>query len=215
MKRANAAPDTPEEKKDARTRLLDAALAVIRTKGFSATRVDELCAAAGVAKGGFFHHFKSKEALGVAAADYWNETTSSLFESAPYHRSSDPLTRFLDYLQFRRALIAGEIPEFTCLVGTMTQEVYETSPDIRDACWRSISGHAETLEADIKAAMKKYNVDGMSAKSLALYTQATIQGAFILAKAKDDPKVAIDCIDHLIRYVELLFGRKGGKASRK
>ena len=54
--------------KDARTKLLDAALAVIRGKGFAATSVDELCQAAGVTKGAFFHHFHTKEELGVAAA---------------------------------------------------------------------------------------------------------------------------------------------------
>jgi TetR/AcrR family transcriptional repressor of nem operon len=34
-------------KTNARARLLDAALSVIRTKGYSAASVDELCAAAG------------------------------------------------------------------------------------------------------------------------------------------------------------------------
>ncbi|HET9069532.1 MAG TPA: helix-turn-helix domain-containing protein, partial [Amaricoccus sp.] len=37
--------------KDARTKLLDAAMSVIRAKGFAATSVDELCQAAGVTKG--------------------------------------------------------------------------------------------------------------------------------------------------------------------
>ena len=191
----------------ARTKLLDAALGVIRAKGYSATSVDDLCAAAGVTKGAFFHHFKSKEALAVAAADYWSETTGTLFASAPYHSEEDPLMRLLAYIDFRKNLVRGEIPDFTCLVGTMVQEAYDASDDIRDACWRSIAGHAETLEADIRAAMDKYTVHGScTAKSLALFTQATMQGAFILAKAKDEPAVAIDCIDHLRRYIELLFG---------
>ncbi len=56
----------PKTKQDAKAKLLDAALSVIRTKGFSATTVDELCSAAGVTKGAFFHHFKSKDELGVA-----------------------------------------------------------------------------------------------------------------------------------------------------
>lgn len=59
------------------------------------------------------------------------------------------------YLAFRKALLQGGVPEFTCLVGTMVQETYETSPAILDACDRSISGHAETLEADIEAAMRE------------------------------------------------------------
>ncbi len=198
----------------ARTRLLDVALDEIRAKGYCATSVDELCAAAGVTKGAFFHHFKSKEALGVAAADHWSETTGALFETAPYHHHDDPLQRILAYIEFRKELVSGEIPDFTCLVGTMVQEAYGVSDGIRDACWRSIAGHAQTLEADIAAAIKKYGDKGVTPKSLALYTQATIQGAFILAKAKNDPGVAIDCINHLKRHVELLFKREGREARK-
>jgi TetR/AcrR family transcriptional repressor of nem operon len=49
---------------------------------------------------------------------------------------------------------------------------------------------------------------GWSASSLALYIQSVLQGAFILAKAKHGPAVAADCIDHLRRYLELLFKPK-------
>jgi len=45
-----------------------------------------------------------------------------------------------------------------------------------------------------------------TAKSLALHIQAVLQGAFILAKAKGGPEIAIESVDHLIRYLKLLFG---------
>jgi len=202
-------------KPNARQKLLDAALGTIREKGYAATSVDDLCDKAGVTKGAFFHHFKSKDALAVAAADHWSQTTGELFASAPYHTPEDPLDRVLAYIDFRKELIRGAIPEFTCLVGTLVQEAYDTAPDIRDACWRSISGHAGTLESDIGAAVKKYNVKGVDPKRLALFTQASIQGAFILAKAKGDPGVAIDSVDHLKRYVELLFTCKGRERQKQ
>jgi TetR/AcrR family transcriptional regulator, transcriptional repressor for nem operon len=193
-------------KPDTKLKLLDAALSVIRTKGYSATTVDELCATAGVTKGAFFHHFKSKDELGVAAAEHWSETTGALFAKAPYHDHSDPLDRVLGYVAFRKALLQGGVPEFTCLVGTMVQETYETTSAIRDACDRSISGHASTLEADIESAMRDRGMcPDWTAKSLALHTQAVLQGAFILAKAKGGAEIAADSIDHLIRYLELLF----------
>ena len=63
-------------------------------------------------------------------------------------------------MDFRKALLTGELPDFTCLAGTMVQEVYDTHPAIREVCNRSISGHAETLEPDIAEAMRKYGVTG-------------------------------------------------------
>lgn len=201
-------------KPSARDKLLDAALGAIRESGYAATSVEELCARAGVTKGAFFHHFPSKDALAVAAADHWSQTTGGLFAGADYHRHQDPRERVLAYLDFRAELVRGEIPDFTCLVGTMVQEAYGASDAIRDACWRSMSGHAQTLEADIAAAIGTYGVDGITPESLALFTQATIQGAFILAKAKNDPGVAIDMIGHLRRYVELLFNPQGREAGR-
>lgn len=194
-----------------KAKLLDAALKVIRTKGYTATRIEDVCDAAGVTKGSFFHHFRSKEELAVAAADHWSAITGELFARAPYHRHADPLDRVLGYLDFRKALLEGTVPEFTCLVGTMVQEVYETDPAIRDACDRSISGHAATLEQDIAEAMTRYDVRAdWTAQSLALHMQAVLQGAFVLAKAKGGPEVAADSIDHLRRYVERLFRPRTG-----
>jgi TetR/AcrR family transcriptional regulator, transcriptional repressor for nem operon len=190
----------------ARQKLLDAALALIREKGYASTTVDELCAEAGVAKGSFFHHFKDKEALAVAAADYWSEATSAVFAAAPYHKHKDPLERVLGYVDFRKSILKGEVAEFTCLVGTMVQEVYESHPAIRAACDASISGHAAKVEADIAEAMKLYRVRAAwTANSLALHTQAVLQGAFILAKVKSGTEIAAASVDHLHRYIELLF----------
>jgi TetR/AcrR family transcriptional repressor of nem operon len=202
----------PAPKQNARTKLLDAALSVVRTKGFSATSVDELCAAAGVTKGAFFHHFRSKDELGVAAADHWSQMTGELFAGAPYHQPADPLDRVLAYIAFRKELLQGELPEYTCLVGTMVQETYQTAPAIREACERSITGHAATLEADIEAAMRDRGLTpDWTAKSLALHTQAVLQGAFILAKATGDVGIAADSVDHLHRYIEMLFACPGGQ----
>jgi TetR/AcrR family transcriptional repressor of nem operon len=199
------------ERGAARATLLEAARDVIRTQGFAATTVDDLCRTAGVTKGAFFHHFDSKQALGVAAA-YWAETTSAFFADAPYHQHADPLDRLLGYIDFRRTIIDGDLAEFTCLVGTMTQEVYASYPAIHDACAASIFGHAATIEPDIEAAMTAHGIEAeWTAASLVLHTQAVLQGAFILAKAAGNRQVARDSIDHLARYVTLLFEPVGLK----
>jgi len=191
----------------AREKLLEAAFKVIREKGYTATTVDDLCQAAGVTKGAFFHHFSSKEALGVAAAEHWAETTGAMFEAASYHAPADALERVLAYVDFRKAILGGEMAEFTCVAGTMAQEVHDTHPAIAAACGAAITGHAATLVADIAQAMADHGIEnaGWTAESLALHTQIVLQGAFVVAKATDDRQVVAESLDHLRRYIELLF----------
>ena len=197
---------------DTKTKLLDASLLVIRCRGYAATSVDDLCREAGVTKGAFFHHFKSKEDMAVSAAAHFGAMAEGLFSHAAYRSLADPLDRLLGYVDFRKSILRGEVSQFTCLLGTMVQEAYETNPAIRAACDQYISAHAATIEADIAEVMRVRGMaPGWSASSLALYIQSVLQGSFILAKAKHGPQVAADCIDHLRRYLELLFiNNKGG-----
>lgn len=195
-----------EPKIPARRRILDAAVKLVRTKGYNATTVDDLCAQAGVTKGAFFHHFKSKDDLGQAAAQHWTDITTPLFQTAPYHEPRRPLDRVLAYIDFRKSIIAGELAEFTCLAGTLAQEVHTSHPAMARAAGNAITGHAQTLEADIQAAMDDSGrTFGFTANSLAIHTQAVLQGGFILAKATGDPHLARETIDHLRRYLELMF----------
>src|SRR5271166_4610535 len=107
-----------EARHESKTKFLQAAIRVIRVKGYTATRIEDICEAAGLTKGSFFHHFESKEALALDAADYWSEITSQFFASAPYQAHTDPLDRLLAYIDFRKSILQGDLPDFTCLVGT-------------------------------------------------------------------------------------------------
>lgn len=198
--------------RDAKTRLLDAAMNLIRAKGYSATTVDDICHAGGLTKGAFFHYFASKEELAVAAAAHFAAMAEGLFAAAPYRRLADPLDRLLGYIDFRIAILDGPIPQFTCLLGTMVQEAYETHPAIRQACNAFIGAHAAELAKDIAAAKAHHAPEAdWSAESLALYMQAVLQGAFVLAKAQNGHEVARDCLTHLRRYVAMLFRRPTSK----
>ena len=208
--------DMAQSQHESKTKLLDAALKVVRAKGYSATRIEDICAEAGLTKGSFFHHFRSKEDLALAAVAHWGARTTAFFADASYHDQSDPLDRLIAYVEFRKAIMTGELPEFTCFLGTIVQETYVTHADINAACERILTAHARTLEADIREAMRQYQVRGdWSAETLALHIQAVIQGGFILAKAKGSAAVAAESLDHLRRYLEQTFSRPGQAQRRK
>jgi TetR/AcrR family transcriptional repressor of nem operon len=198
-----------ETQHESKTKLLDAALHLIRAKGYAATTVDDICHKAGVTKGSFFHHFKKKDELALAAAAYFNATTSGFFTTAPYRKMKDPLDRLLGYVDFRREILQGELPEYTCLLGTMVQETYATHPDIRAACDQALSSHIDdVLLEDIKAAKKLYAPKATwSAEGLGYFIQSVLQGGFIFAKAKQNPNVARESLTHLRRYLEAVFNQ--------
>lgn len=192
----------------ARDKLLEAAVKLVRASGYAATSVDELCREAGVTKGAFFHHFPSKEALGVAAAEYWSASTSGFFAAAPYHHHADPVDRVLGYIDFRIALIGGPVESFSCVAGTMVQEAFRSSAAIRTACEASIMGNCAALEGDIAQAIAQRGVRGVTAEGLARHVQVVIQGSFVVAKTQSGDSsaaVAREALMHLRRYFEMLF----------
>jgi TetR/AcrR family transcriptional regulator, transcriptional repressor for nem operon len=192
---------------EARGRILEAATRLIRQQGFSATSVDDLCAAAGVTKGAFFHHFASKEALGVAVVEHWTEMTGALFAAHIYNSRSDPLDRVFAYLDLRRALLDQPIPDFSCVAGTTVQETFATYPAIRDAGASVKSGMAH-VQAHLAEALAAHPVSGVTVESLARQFQIATQGGIVVAKALDDAGAAREAFDHLERYLRLLFGRE-------
>jgi TetR/AcrR family transcriptional repressor of nem operon len=189
-----------------RDRLLGAAMTLVRTKGYTATTVDDLCASTGLTKGAFFYHFKTKEDVFAAAAQRFGEEADSLFRRAAYMDKADPLQRLLGYVDFRIELLQGEIAEVTCVLGTLVQEVHMTHPGIREVCDRHITANAALVTELVVAAKRQYVPRARwSAEALGLYVQAVIQGALLLAKARQSIEPAIECLRVLRRHLELQF----------
>ena len=180
---------TSQAPHESKTRLLDAALQVIRTKGYAASTIDDICHQAGVTKGSFFHHFKGKDDLALAAADYWGRMTEGFFASAPYHQPQDPLERLLGYVDFRADILQGDLPDYTCLLGTLVQETYATHPNIRAACDVALSTHVAVLVRDIEAAKQRYAPERpWSAESVGYFIQSVLPGRIHLRQGKTRPR---------------------------
>jgi len=193
---------------ETRGRLLAAAIDVIRAKGYTATTVDDICATAGLTKGSFFHHFDSKEELGIAAIEQFGTMADALFGGARYQADPDPRARILGYVDLRMAMLQGDIAQYTCLLGTTVQEVYATHPALRAACDRVLSDHAAALARDLAAAKELYApTAAWTPESVGYFMQCVLQGAFIFAKARQSPTIAAASLGHLRDYLVTLLGQ--------
>lgn len=94
---------------DTRERLLELAEAAVLQKGFAATSIDELIAAAGITKSGFFYHFKDKNELAKALLLRYLEQDRAILDEL-FRRADelneDPLHGFLIGLKLFAEMMA-------------------------------------------------------------------------------------------------------------
>jgi TetR/AcrR family transcriptional repressor of nem operon len=202
----------PETKR----KLIDAGVELMRTRGFNATTVDDMCAAAGVTKGGFFHYFKSKDDLATAAVIRFHELKAKESTDAPFRALTDPLDRVFGRLEFvkeswggRKGLTKG------CLVGMFAQELSFTNPGLRGLCEEKFARMARDFETDLAQAKALHATHAaFDPKNLATLYVSIVQGSLILAKASESNRVLVQNVEQFRVYVQTLFGR-GDRSSGK
>ena len=216
MATKNQSVELPETKR----KLVDASVKLMRSQGYNATTVDEICATAGVTKGGFFHYFKSKEDIAKAAVTRFREGKAQDFQNAPFRQVADPLDRVYARLDFVKESTGGE-SRLTkgCLIGMFAQELSFTHPEFRSACQESFLRMARDFEQDIAEA-KSVHAPGadFDPKNVAMLYVSIVQGSLMLAKASETNAVLFENIELFRRYLQGLFGqtrRVPGKTSVK
>lgn len=83
---------SPAAKRNTKIKLLDTALELIWRSSYGSVSVDDICKAAGVHKGSFYHFFDSKLALTVAAFEHFWEGKRPVMEEA-FAPSLQPIER--------------------------------------------------------------------------------------------------------------------------
>lgn len=197
---------SPSATSTTRDKLLDAAEACMLAKGYVASSVDEICSAAGVTKGSFFHYFPSKEELGKVLLQRFALRQYQRFQAACLG-VEDPLERI--YRIIDCAIATSLDPNMRgCLVGTLAQEVSETHPQLRDACSGTFVAFAAELTRDLAAARELHPPTvPFEPDALGPYILALFQGSMLLAKANQDRRQMAANLEHLKLHLRLLFGR--------
>jgi TetR/AcrR family transcriptional repressor of nem operon len=194
----------PETKR----KLVDAGMNLMRAHGFNATTVDEICAAAGVTKGGFFHYFKSKDEIAKAALASFHEAKLKAYADAPFRKLANPLDRVFGRLDYVKDNVGGRKHQTKgCLIGVFAQELAFTNPELRGACQTYFSKIAEDFSNDLAAAKAAYAPNSpFDPKALAMLYISIVQGSLLLAKAAEDSEVVAANIEQFRSYLQNLFG---------
>jgi len=194
----------PEE---TRQKLVAAARGLILERGFTGTGVDQICAAAGVTKGAFFHHFKSKDDIGQAALDNWAAFGMGLYASAKAEPARHPLDHVHKFIDIMIGFLRESESPVTCVVGMMSQELALANPALRDVCSRYLGDWADFAQQLLEEAkvMQAPKVE-FDAGEVAWFLQCIWQGSMLISKTRQEPRIAIRNLERAKAHIDGLFG---------
>lgn len=196
---------TRQENPAAREKLLETAQHLMLAKGYTATSVEEICAAANLTKGSFFHYFAGKEALGKAVLDRYVNAMFQAVQKAPFIKKSDPLQRLYGYIDFMIEVSKDPARRSGCLLGNFAQVLTDTHPKIRTQCTAHFSLWADMLKQEFDAAKAVYKVKGLDTATLADHFIALFEGSLMLAKTRQDLDVIAGNLNHFRNYLKTIF----------
>lgn len=198
---------TPIENPPTKERLLDAAEHLMLAKGFSATTVEDICDAAELTKGSFFHYFESKDELGKMVLERYCQRSAQTQQSSCANEP-DPLKRVYSVVDFMIEKAKECESPRGCLLGTFAQELSDTHPEIRRVCAKAFGAWVEALAKDLEEAKARYAPTAtFDSKSLAEHFITVLEGAQILSKTQQDAGVIEKSLKHFKNYLKAIFGR--------
>jgi TetR/AcrR family transcriptional repressor of nem operon len=208
----------PRDGAATREKILDAAQALILERGYSGTTVDDILAAAGVTKGAFFYHFKSKSDLAAALLQRFNANDEQTFNDTRMRAeqlSNDPLQQVLIFIGLFEEMFTGLTEPYPgCLFASYVQELQQFDATTQTLIKDSFLGWRELLREKFDAIAKRYPPKiAIDSDDLADAFTVVFEGGFITSKALEEPDLVATQLRLYKRYIELLFGADERKSS--
>lgn len=154
---------------------------VFREHGFPGTSLSEITRRTGLGKGSLYHHFPDgKKQMAEAVLDHvadWFERNVFV----PLRTNPDPMQGMEHMFEaVDRYFRSGRR---ICLVGAFALD------DTRDEFGQRVNAYFTTWNRSLASALRRHGLNAKEARYTAEEIVAGIQGALVLARSLDDPRV--------------------------
>ncbi len=197
-----------------RDRILKSAKGLVMAKGFAGTSIDDILTDAGVTKGAFFHHFKSKAELARELVESHAKNDLALFEdfaAEAERRTADPLEQMILFLEmFEDYISNSEDPSPGCMYAVYTYESMQFEPAVRDFVSDTLRRWTSIYVRKFQDIIDRYEPAlDVTARQLAEMIVSIIEGGLVLQRAHGDVQITRRQSEQFRNYLTLLF--EGGK----
>jgi len=177
-----------------RERLLEVAEQAVLAKGFASTSIEELIAAVGITKSGFFYHFKDKadlaRALMLRYLEQDREILDGIFQRGD-DLNTDPLHGFLVGLKLFAEMLA-ELPEAHpgCLAASFCYQDQLFNREIRQLNAEGILAWRARFRERLEIIARLYPPRGeVDLDAMADMASSLVEGGLILGRVLSDPSI--------------------------
>ncbi len=174
-------PYSIQHKIDTRQRIVNSARRLFNRKGFSEVTIDEIMKHAGLTRGGFYRHFKTKEQL------YAHAVRQFLCVDPPEHWQKKHVDRCAEGHTFARMIVNAYLShehfddrEGSCPIIALPSDVARGGKAVK-AAFRQVLDRMVDIFAG--------NLAEPKARERALALVALCVGAMVVARAVDDPEL--------------------------
>lgn len=197
--------------KATKERILNEAEALIFGHGLSGTSIDMIIERAGVTKGAFFHHFKSKGELARALVERASANDIVLMESSLERAeklSSDPLQQVLICVGLIREVVESlEAPPPGCMFASMNYQRLEVPFDMSEVAQGTFELWQKGLGDKLAEAKTIHVPDGaFDPYDLADNFSTMFEGSLVMYRLFDDPAFITKSLDYYRDLVAAYFG---------
>ncbi|QND68798.1 TetR/AcrR family transcriptional regulator [Mesorhizobium loti] len=196
-----------------RKKVLDVAEDAFQARGYHASSIGDLMAAACVSGGALHHHFPTKKALALAVID---ERVAAAVEEtwiAPVLAASTAREGVRAVFEAVAAELEQQGFVRGCPLNNLAHELSLADPDFRIALAGIFAGWRRAISDKLRADQQAGREEGTDPERFAALTVATYSGAMSMAKTAQDASVLRDCLAGLERSA--LSPSQGGLAARR
>jgi TetR/AcrR family transcriptional repressor of nem operon len=130
-RRRGRPPRITPSQQETREAMIRCGTELLTEKAFLSTGLDEMLKHAGVAKGSFYHYFRSKEAFGLEVIDNYDAYFCRKLDRLLLDESYTPLQRIANFMQEGMRGMQRYAFRRGCLIGNLAQELASLNETFR------------------------------------------------------------------------------------
>ena len=202
----------PRDGSATKEKILNVGQQLLLEHGYGGMSVDQVIEGAGITKGAFFYHFKSKNELAQALLNRYVQMDDAMLHDLMGRAeklSHDPLQQYLIFVGLLEETLSGFTePPPGCLVGSYIYQLGMFTPETQQAVINGFQEWERVLGEKLQTALEKH-APKLPVNASQLYNNllALFEGGVIMAKLYNKSSTLGEQVAQHKNYVELLFGQ--------